>query len=164
MRASNEFGMQVVPASWWEFTPESAVDEIFEGRSIPGHATDSETSLMLYLQPELVKLEKALQQSWQAEVDAGRGGVDGWVRGGVDKATAEKGKALFEQTLQRMAAWLDDFMAGKTQVVAPAPTARATRSSSWARGYGISGPRPARSTWSSFGRVSACPTATPSRA
>ena len=61
---------------------------------------------MLYLQPELVKLEKALKQSWQAEVDAGRGGVDGWVRGGVDKATAEKGKALFEQTLQRMTAWL----------------------------------------------------------
>ena len=25
VRASNEFEMQVVPASWWDFTPESAV-------------------------------------------------------------------------------------------------------------------------------------------
>ena len=119
VRASNEFGIQVVPASWWDFTPESAVQEIFDGQHIPGHATDSETSLMLYLQPDLVKQERALEKSWQAELDAGRGGVAAWMRGGVQDSTAEKGKALFEQTLARMTAWLEEFMAGKAQVVAP---------------------------------------------
>ncbi|MBC7235835.1 MAG: creatininase family protein [Chloroflexi bacterium] len=119
VRASKEFDMQVVPASWWDFTPESAVQEIFAGQHVPGHATDSETSLMLYLRPDLVKQERALKESWQVEVDAGRGGVEAWLRGGVQHSTAEKGKALFEQTLQRLTAWLEEFMAGKTQVVVP---------------------------------------------
>jgi creatinine amidohydrolase len=119
VRASKEFDMQVVPSSWWDFTPESARQEIFAGQHVPGHATDAETSLMLYLQPGLVKQDRALEASWQAELDAGRGGVDGWRRGGVQNASAEKGKALFERTLKGMAAWLEEFMAGKTHVVAP---------------------------------------------
>ncbi len=119
IRASKEFDMQVATGSWWDFTPESAVQEIFDGQHVPGHATDSETSLMLYLQPDLVKQERALKESWQAELDAGRGGVEGWLRGGVQNSTAEKGKALFEQTLQRMTDWLQEFMAGKTRVVTP---------------------------------------------
>jgi creatinine amidohydrolase len=119
VRASNEFDMQVVPASWWDFTPESAVQGIFDGQHIPGHATDSETSLMLHLQPDLVKQERALKESWQAELDAGRGGVAAWMRGRVQSSTADKGKALFEQTLAGMTAWLGEFIAGNVQVVAP---------------------------------------------
>ena len=119
IRASNEFGMEVVTASWWDFTPESAVQEIMQGNNIPGHAGDAETSLIMYLQPDLVKVDRALEASWQPEVDAGRGGAEGWVRAGVHQSTAEKGKALFDLTLQHMVAWLDEFAAGKAEPVAP---------------------------------------------
>lgn len=119
IRASNEFGMEVMTASWWDFTPESAVQEIMQGNNIPGHAGDAETSLIMYLQPDLVKVDRALEASWQPEVDAGRGGAEGWVRSGVHQSTAEKGKALFDLTLQHMAAWLDEFAEGKAEPVAP---------------------------------------------
>jgi creatinine amidohydrolase len=119
IRASNEFGMEVVTASWWDFTPESAVQEIMQGNNIPGHAGDAETSLIMYLQPDLVKVDRALEVSWQPEVDAGRGGAEGWERAGVHQSTAEKGKALFDLTLQHMVAWLDAFAAGKAEPVAP---------------------------------------------
>ena len=119
IRASNEFGMDVKTASWWDFTPESAVQDIMHGNDIPGHAGDAETSLMLYLDPELVKVNRALESSWQAEVDAGRGGSEGWVRAGVHQSTAEKGKALFDLTLDHMIAWLEEFTTGRAEAVAP---------------------------------------------
>lgn len=119
IRASNEFGMEVMTASWWDFTPESAVQEIMQGNNIPGHGGDAETSLIMHLQPELVKVDRALESSWQPEVDAGRGGSEGWVRAGVHQSTAEKGKALFELTLQHMVAWLEEFAAARAKPVAP---------------------------------------------
>jgi creatinine amidohydrolase len=119
IRASNEFGMQVETASWWDFTPESAVEEIMGGSNIPGHAGDAETSLLMYLQPELVKVDRALNASWQVEVDAGRGGAEGWMRVGVDRSTAEKGEALFALTLEHMTAWLEELTVGKAQPVPP---------------------------------------------
>ncbi|MBN1401023.1 MAG: creatininase family protein [Anaerolineae bacterium] len=119
IRASKEFDMQVATASWWDLTPESAVSEIMGGRSIPGHAGDAETSLMLYLKPEAVHVERALQAPWEPEVAAGRGGVAGWERAGIQHASAAKGQALFEQTLERMVAWLRAFIAGESAVVEP---------------------------------------------
>ena len=77
LRASNEFGMRVVTASWWDWTPPSAEAEIMGGSTIPGHAGDAETSLMLYLRPEMVHVERALEASWQPELEAGREGVEG---------------------------------------------------------------------------------------
>lgn len=118
-RASKEFDMEVVPASWWDFTPTSAVEDVMGGSHIPGHAGDAETSLMLHLCPELVKIDEALASSWQVEVDAGRGGVEGWIRAGIDESTAEKGKVLFQMTLRCMVAWLEDFIAGRTNIVEP---------------------------------------------
>ena len=120
VRASKEFDLEVVPASWWDFTPASAVEEIMDGNTIPGHAGDAETSLMLHLHPEMVKVDEALESSWPAEVAAGRGGVEGWLKAGIDKSTAEKGKALFGVTLRHMTGWLRDFAAGKTHVALPA--------------------------------------------
>ncbi|MEA3406619.1 MAG: creatininase family protein [Chloroflexota bacterium] len=119
IRASNQFDMQVVTASWWDFTPESAVDEIMDGNHIPGHAGDCETSLMMYLRPEMVNVDEALESSWEPEVEAGRGGADGWRKAGIDKSGAEKGEALFKLTLEHMTEWLEDFIAGKTSVVEP---------------------------------------------
>ncbi|HCC33117.1 MAG TPA: hypothetical protein DEQ28_04345 [Clostridiales bacterium] len=49
---------KVVFANWWEFVPDRLIDEVF-GSKWPGweaeHAALTETSLMLYLRPELVR-------------------------------------------------------------------------------------------------------------
>lgn len=119
IRASKEFDMEVVTASWWDFTPESAVDEIMEGHNIPGHAGDCETSLMMYLRPELVNVEEALKEDWQPELDGGRAGVAHWLDAGIDTSTAAKGEAVFKLTLEHMTAWLQSFIAGESSVVAP---------------------------------------------
>lgn len=119
IRASKEFDMQVVTASWWDLTPSSAREEIMEGNHVPGHAGDTETSLMMYLRPELVNVEEALKEDWPPELDGGRAGVAHWIEAGIGKSTPEKGKAIYDLTLEHMVAWLEDFIAGKTSVVEP---------------------------------------------
>jgi creatinine amidohydrolase len=119
LRSSNEFSMRVATGSWWDWTPASAEDEIMGGSTIPGHAGDAETSLMLYLRPEMVHVARALGESWQAELDVGRPGVAGWRRARLAESTAAKGQALFEATLEPMVTWIEDFVAGRTDIVAP---------------------------------------------
>ena len=74
---------------------------------------------MMYLRPDLVHVDRALGKSWETELDAGRAGAAAWIRAGIDKSTPEKGEALFKVTLEGMAAWLKDFVDGKTEVVEP---------------------------------------------
>jgi creatinine amidohydrolase len=119
VRASREFDMEVMTASWWDFTPESASRDIVDGQHVPGHACETETALLLHLHPELVKVDEALKADWQAEVDVGLGGKAIWTRHGVGQATAAKGKAIFELTLQHMTVWLEDFIASRASPPLP---------------------------------------------
>lgn len=119
LRASKQFDMRVAAASWWDFSPEDAGEAIMEGHAVPGHAGDCETSLMLHLAPETVRVDEALREDWQPELDGGRAGVAGWRAAGIDRATPEKGQALFTSTLARMVAWLRDFCADRVDLVPP---------------------------------------------
>ncbi len=55
--------VRVVIAAWWDLLSEKTVEEVFAGAGFPGwdteHAGVTETSMMLYFAPELVR-EKAL--------------------------------------------------------------------------------------------------------
>lgn len=54
-------GARVVNVNWWDYVPDAIIEDIF-GDRWPGwvaeHAALTETSLMLYLQPELVNLNR----------------------------------------------------------------------------------------------------------
>ena len=53
--------LKVVQSNWWDVLDQKTVDEVFSDISFPGwaleHAAITETSLMLYLKPQLVRQE-----------------------------------------------------------------------------------------------------------
>ena len=72
--------------SYWHFTPRDLADRLMAPGSVPGHAQDYETSLALHMFPEDVR------QGLIAESDDP----------GVRAATAEKGAALHEATIDAL--------------------------------------------------------------
>lgn len=52
----------IAESNWWDVLPQPVIDVVFEGLSFPGwaleHAAVTETSLMLYLAPELVHMDR----------------------------------------------------------------------------------------------------------
>ena len=55
----------MVASNWWDPLPKKAIDEIFDEVPFPGwafeHAAVTETSLMMYFAPELVKFERNVE-------------------------------------------------------------------------------------------------------
>ena len=53
--------LKVVQSNWWDVLDQKTVDEIFKDVPFPGwaleHAAITETSLMMYLEPDLVRTE-----------------------------------------------------------------------------------------------------------
>jgi creatinine amidohydrolase len=56
--------IKVVIVNWWDQVPEAIIPEIFAGAGFPGwdteHAAITETSVMLYFAPELVRKDKII--------------------------------------------------------------------------------------------------------
>lgn len=56
--ARESFGLDVAGINYWDIIPQEKREEIMEGSAlIPGHAGEFETSLSLYLFPEMVNVE-----------------------------------------------------------------------------------------------------------
>lgn len=70
--------------------------------TVPLHACEAETSLMLYLHPEKVRIEKAVDEEFEIEnhalKDLPRTESGAW--GCPTKATKEKGKRIFERIVR----------------------------------------------------------------
>jgi creatinine amidohydrolase len=64
MREIKEKDIKVVIVNWWDQIPDELVPELFEGAGFPGwdteHAAITETSLMLFFAPELVRKDKII--------------------------------------------------------------------------------------------------------
>jgi creatinine amidohydrolase len=56
--------IKVVIVNWWDQVPEAIIPEIFAGAGFPGwdteHAAITETSVMLYFAPDLVRKDKII--------------------------------------------------------------------------------------------------------
>ena len=110
--------------AWWTLLDR----EDRAGMEIPpgldSHAGETETSLVLHLRPDLVDMAKAVRtidevQRSENIMAAERGGVafqEWWsrnsqtgVQGDATKATAEKGRVLFEAATRRVAAFVEEF-------------------------------------------------------
>lgn len=114
--AQREFALQthsmkVIRTEYWDFTPESVYDQIFEG-DFPGvdleHAALIETSMMLYLHPELVRKEKIpdnpLAQFPPHDVypQDGRHVPESGVLAPAGTASADKGRLLVDAVCSRL--------------------------------------------------------------
>ena len=78
-----------------ELSEKAMKRKIIDGR---GHAGEGETSLMLFLEPKNVKMNKAVDEIWPAD-RAGKSGVNGY----PTKATKDKGKALYKLFISEIA-------------------------------------------------------------
>lgn len=99
--------MKVIRTEYWDFTPQSVYDEIFEG-DFPGvdleHAALIETSMMLHLHPELVRTEQipndplAQFPPHDSYPQTGTHVPASGVLAPAGTASADKGKLLVEAT------------------------------------------------------------------
>jgi creatinine amidohydrolase len=84
-------------------------NDLLEGQAEPKHGDEVDTSLMLYIAPELINME--LAQDYMMSRDEVRRYRRGWLRvpraspgsiGRPKMATAEKGRALYERLYTRI--------------------------------------------------------------
>lgn len=57
----------IVETNWWDPVPQSVIDKVFDGLVFPGwaleHAAVTETSLMLHYAPELVHMDRMVEEA-----------------------------------------------------------------------------------------------------
>ncbi|HHF09595.1 MAG TPA: creatininase family protein [Methanomicrobia archaeon] len=97
---------------WWRSLPSEAVKKIYPENSIKylGHAASAETSLNMFLHPELVKIERAkdVDTVWAPKKFGGtvmyetKEFTDCGVVGFSKDASPEKGKIIFEASLEEL--------------------------------------------------------------
>jgi creatinine amidohydrolase len=131
-------GSTLAYASWWSVGKEAieGLAEQMQTSSIT-HACEYETSLMLYLHPRLVNVEKACDPEPTTENEWRRRCLDGKVEvfcrfhrltapGGLgcpSAATADKGKALFDAVAEAVIEFVGDFSNWEQMpIVGPKPT------------------------------------------
>ncbi|MCG9895796.1 MAG: creatininase family protein [Fimbriimonadaceae bacterium] len=101
-------------AGWYRFVPDSVWEATLTGRDrMIRHADEAETSVMLHLHPDLVAMEKAVDDGLEIEPPV-PGLASGFhqrtthgVLGRPTLATAEKGAALLEAAVQGAVAAVD---------------------------------------------------------
>jgi creatinine amidohydrolase len=120
-----EEGIYVAGASWWSFAGDVLKEQLESELGGANHACELETSVLLYLDPALVRLSKAVRELGRAESRWGwrdfRSGAEvsypitpltrsrSGVYGDPTLGTAEKGAAIVEHVVGRIAEFLTDF-------------------------------------------------------
>jgi len=122
-RELREQGVLVSVFQWWNATGE-LLPEIF-GSDERGHAGSEETSMNLFLYPELVKMDKALNEKAREPIPK-VSGVVGWgsdtidhtssgVFGDATAASAKKGKKVYEVAVDALAKHIEIIKRLKTE-------------------------------------------------
>lgn len=117
-RYQKEHGVHCGQIDWWRFAAANGND-IFElkGYMAHGHASECGTSVLLYLRPDLVDMTKALRVEPRTDFNVAFTDViryipfhertsEGMV-GDATIASVEKGKALVEKCVDRIAAFME---------------------------------------------------------
>ena len=112
-----------------------------EESAVAMHAGDSETSMVRYVAPELVHMERAAGHLYATHPDVGysfkgQDAIEAWVTpdlapsgaiGNPHLSSREKGQALFEAMVKRLAELLEAIYRLPTREVHPAPEIMAVR-------------------------------------
>ncbi|MEJ7743575.1 MAG: creatininase family protein [Nocardioidaceae bacterium] len=94
--------------SWWDLSP-ALWDEVTSDASdarAEFHANWAETALMLHLRPDLVRMDRAVDQAehpWEFAYDMSRKSPSGSIGSGVTRATADEGRRLFDHAATALA-------------------------------------------------------------
>lgn len=93
--------VSVAGRSWWDLSPDLWAEMTSDtpGSRAEFHANWAETSLMMHLHADLVRMDRAVDQEegpWAFAYDMSRKSASGSVGRGVTRATAEDGRRLFD--------------------------------------------------------------------
>lgn len=91
-----EMGLKAAAVDYWELLPQSFLKETLDVEPSGGHAGEFETSVALFMFPEMVKSERARCEGTSL---------------GAEAATAEKGKRLLERIVDELVACLNGLLA-----------------------------------------------------
>lgn len=101
---------------------EFPIEDLVESKEIPGyavgHADEVETSLMLYLKPELVDMRKAVDELPEREpfeVVPLKRPTESGVFGKPTLASKEKGERIFNRVVEEMAKFIESKRGGSSQ-------------------------------------------------
>ena len=115
-----DLGIKVAQVDWWRFTQKHALGVCdTEGWMCHGHASECGTSVMLYLYPELVDMNKAEKVTPKEGEDYEKYGdfitytvfnetTESGTLGDATIATAEKGKAVVESCIGRIVKYMKE--------------------------------------------------------
>ncbi|SHH03054.1 creatinine amidohydrolase [Anaerosphaera aminiphila DSM 21120] len=112
----NEYDVKCGLVGWWQYIWK--FEGIFESEAPHGHASESGTSVMLYLHPELVDMEKAVNSpslykdeypSIQKYKKYDEYSVTGTM-GDATIATAEKGKIVVEKGIEEISNFINNYL------------------------------------------------------
>ena len=115
-----DLGIKVAQVDWWRFTQKHALGVCdTEGWMCHGHASECGTSVMLYLYPELVDMNKAEKVTPKEGEDYEKYGdfitytvfnetTESGTLGDATIATAEKGKDVVESCIERIVKYMKE--------------------------------------------------------
>lgn len=119
MTMNTEYGVKVAVSNCAGLGRET--EEAICGQKRGGHGDEAETSVMRFLRPDLVHMDKAVEEYSAVFPHTGAGGVEKiyfpnrmctphGINGNSTLATAEKGRALLEAQIADLEAFLADFI------------------------------------------------------
>lgn len=92
---TRDFGAEVRFISYWSLIPPSVIEKHMETRNVPSHGSEFETSILLAISPERVRIEDIEDE-------------------GAKLASAEKGRAMIKAAVQGVVAVLREMMTGSS--------------------------------------------------
>lgn len=100
--------VSVAGRSWWDLTPELWQMVTKDAPTAPGefHANWTETSLMLFLRPDLVRMDRAVDQdevAWAFDYDMSRKSRSGAIGRQITQSTAADGERIFAVAAEALA-------------------------------------------------------------
>lgn len=120
-----EHGIRVAQIDWWRFTQGVSKGICkYDGWMAHGHASECGTSVMLYLHPELVKMERAASVTPKEGDDFGKYDdiidytvfnktTESGILGDATIATAEKGEKIFKLAIKRILDYMESKEMGR---------------------------------------------------
>ena len=116
--------VSVAGRSWWDLSPElweDVTSDATDARS-EFHANWAETAMMLHLRPDLVRMDRAVDQDefpWAFAYDMSRKSPSGSVGRRVTRATAEDGRRLFHHAAAVVTRVVTEMLAEEPPAAGP---------------------------------------------
>ena len=123
--------VSVAGHSWWDVEPELwtlVTDDVPDSRG-EFHANRAETALVLHLRPDLVRMDRAVDQPesrWAFAYDMSRKSASGAIGRSITEATPELGRQLFERAVEAVGTLVQRMLA-EAPPPAPGPDVAAWR-------------------------------------